>query len=84
MILPFIPKASRWQVEKNIYNKLEDQVLIMQASNYKQASELTKMKSDMKKRYYESTKMRSDISYTNTTITQTMSHKQNYLPENMN
>ena len=56
----------------------------MQASNYKQASEFTEMKSDMKKRYYESTKMRSGISYTKTPITQTMSHKQNYLPENMN
>ena len=64
-------------------NKLEDQVLIMQPSNDKLASEFTDMKSDTKKIYYEFTKMRSDMNYIEAIINQMMSPKNNPLPENM-
>ena len=55
------------------YN-LEDQVLIMQDSNYKLSSEFTKMKSNMKKIDSESTSMRSNMN----------KMEQNSSPDNMN
>ena len=64
-------------------NKLENQVLILQASNYKLASEFTKMNSDTKKRDYEFTYMRHDMNKIKTMITNMMSQKHNYSPYNM-
>ena len=64
-------------------NKLEYQVLIMQALNDKLASEFNKIKYDMKKIYYDSTKMRSDMNEIKTILTQIMSQKWNPSPDNM-
>ena len=44
-----------------MYNKLKDQVLIIQALNEKIASEFIDMNSDTKKRYSEFSKMKCDI-----------------------
>ena len=66
-----------------MYNKLEDQIIIMQAMNDKLASEFTEMKSNMKNRYSESTKMRSDMKNIKTMLNRIVSKKDNYLPHNM-
>ena len=63
--------------------KLEDQVLIMQASNDKIASDITQMKSHLNKRYSESTKMRSDMKQIKTIITHMISQKQHSSPYNL-
>ena len=66
-----------------MYNKLEDQVLIMQAPNEKPASEFTDMNSDMKQTYSEYTKMRSYMNEINTMLTHMVIQKQYYSPEKM-
>ena len=55
----------------------------MQASNEKLASEVTDMKSDMKKRDSEYNKMRYDMNEIKKILNQMLSQKHNYLSYNM-
>ena len=53
---------------------MNDQVLIMQASKYKLKFEITEIKSDMNKIYY-------DVNKINTMFAQIMNKKHHYLPD---
>ena len=64
-------------------NKLENQVLIMKASNYKLDSDFNEIKSDRKKIYSDTTKMRSDVNKIKTMLTQMTNHKHHSSPYNM-
>ena len=83
VLLPFNTSIFKIpSVQKNINNELEDQFIIMQASDDKLASEFTKMNSDTKKRDYEFNYMRYDMNKNKTMLTNMMSHKHNYSPYN--
>ena len=64
-------------------NKLEYKVVIMQAPNYKLASEFNKIKFDMNKRHSESTNMRYDMNKIKKMLTHMMSQKHHSSPYNM-
>ena len=62
VLLPFNTSIFKIpSVQKNINNELEDQFIIMQASDDKLASEFTKMKYDMKKIDSKYNKMKYDM-----------------------
>ena len=63
--------------EKNMDNKFDDQVLIVQVLREKLASEFTKIKLNTKKRNSESTNMKSDMKNTKTMLTQMIIQKHN-------
>ena len=71
---PSYPKLQndKW---KKVGNKLEDQILIIKASNEKLSSDFTNIKCDMKKIDYGYTKMSSDMNEIKKIITQMMSQK---------